>query len=156
MPVSPFHLLCIGRDAELKYPIGSNCNWTHGIHKETYSLLREFAEVLCDKVQLSHCILLGQMRFLNSLNLRYDANRTVEISGMAKHMRGNDRNSKHGVSFALDPLPCWWMDLFFSFMASILQILKSHSWYQIFKAIVLPPFRSLKMENAFQTGLLSV
>lgn len=27
---------------------------------------------------------------------------------------------------------------------------------QIFKTTVLPPFRSLRMENAFQTGLLSV
>lgn len=38
-------------------------------------------------------------------------------------------------------------------MASILQSLKSHSWDQIFESAVLAPFRSLKMEDAFQTGL---
>lgn len=45
--------------------------------------------MLCDQVQLSHCILLGQMGFLDSLNLSY--NKTVEISGVTKHRGGNDR-----------------------------------------------------------------
>lgn len=38
-------------------------------------------------------------------------------------------------------------------MASILQSLKSHSWDQIFESAVLTPFRNLKIEDAFQTGL---
>lgn len=88
IPVSPFHLLHIGRDAEVKYPVGTNCNWTHGIHKETYPLLREFAVVLCNQVQLSHCILLGHMGFLDSLKSQP---KTVETSGMKKHREGNDR-----------------------------------------------------------------
>lgn len=45
------------------------------------------------------------------------------------------------------------MNLLFSFMASILQSLRPHSWDQIFKSAVLTPFRILKMEDAFQTGL---
>lgn len=48
------------------------------------------------------------------------------------------------------------INLLFRRMASILQSLKSHQiwdWDQILQSAILTPFRSLKMERAFQTGL---